>query len=103
MATRCCSREQRGGDRPGTHLLSTIDGRIITAVSGKAGRPMFEVIAEICGLVEGPVSAEAVAADAPTMLAETMAVHRPNVPVITKEALRREAGGKCANPGCPCT
>ena len=36
----------------------------------KSGRPMLEVIAEICGLVEGPVSAEAVAGDVKTMLAE---------------------------------
>jgi len=38
----------------------------------KSGRPMFEVIAEICDLVEGPVSAEAVANDAATLLAEGM-------------------------------
>ena len=36
----------------------------------KSGRPMAEVIAEICDLVEGPVSAEAVASDVATMLAE---------------------------------
>ena len=36
----------------------------------KSGRPMAEVIAEICGLVEGPVSAEAVATDVETMVAE---------------------------------
>ena len=36
----------------------------------KSGRPMLEVIAEICGLVEGPVSAEAVSSDVETMLAE---------------------------------
>lgn len=36
----------------------------------KSGRPMLEVIAEICGLVEGPVSAEVAATDAPTMLEE---------------------------------
>lgn len=36
----------------------------------KSGRPMLEVIAEICGLVEGPVSAEVAAVDAPTMLEE---------------------------------
>ena len=36
----------------------------------KSGRPMLEVIAEICGLVEGPVSAEAVARDVAGMLAE---------------------------------
>jgi transaldolase len=36
----------------------------------KSGRPMFEVVAEICSLVDGPVSAEAVATDTATMLAE---------------------------------
>lgn len=30
-----------------------------------------------------------------------MAKHRPNVPPATKAALRAQAGGKCANPGCP--
>lgn len=29
-----------------------------------------------------------------------MANHRPHVRVATKRALRAEAGGKCANPGC---
>ncbi len=36
----------------------------------KAGRPMAEVIAEICGLVEGPVSAEVAAVDADAMIRE---------------------------------
>jgi transaldolase len=36
----------------------------------KSGRPMLEVIAEICSLVEGPVSAEVTAADTAGMLAE---------------------------------
>ncbi len=36
----------------------------------KAGRPMAEVIAEICGLVEGPVSAEVAATDVGGMLRE---------------------------------
>jgi hypothetical protein len=30
-----------------------------------------------------------------------MAAHRPNVPPATRQALRDQAGGKCANPGCP--
>jgi hypothetical protein len=30
-----------------------------------------------------------------------MAQHRPNVPASTKRALVEQAGGKCANPGCP--
>ncbi|MBL8572355.1 MAG: fructose-6-phosphate aldolase [Hyphomicrobiaceae bacterium] len=36
----------------------------------KAGRPMKEVIAEICAVVDGPVSAEVIATDAAGMLAE---------------------------------
>jgi transaldolase len=36
----------------------------------KAGRPMAEVIAEICEITEGPVSAEVAAVDAETMVAE---------------------------------
>jgi transaldolase len=49
----------------------------------KSGRPMAEVIAEICDLVEGPVSAEAVATDADGMLAEgrKLAGIAPNVVV----------------------
>ncbi len=36
----------------------------------KAGRPMLEVIADICKIVPGPVSAEVTATDAPTMITE---------------------------------
>ena len=36
----------------------------------KAGRPMAEVVAEICGIVNGPVSAEVAATDFDGMLAE---------------------------------
>jgi transaldolase len=58
----------------------------------KSGRPMFEVIAEICDIVEGPVSAEAVADDVATMLAEgkKLAKIAPNVTVkvpLTREGL----------------
>lgn len=58
----------------------------------KSGRPMAEVIAEICDLVEGPVSAEAVADDVATMLAEgkKLAKIAPNVTVkvpMTREGL----------------
>ena len=56
----------------------------------KSGRPMAEVIAEICGLVEGPVSAEAVATDAEGMLAEgrKLASIAPNV--VVKVPLTRD-------------
>jgi len=58
----------------------------------KSGRNMIEVIAEICALVEGPVSAEAVADDAPTLLAEgrKLAKIAPNVTVklpLTRDGL----------------
>ena len=36
----------------------------------KSGRRIVDVVAEICGLVDGPVSAEVTAVDLPTMLAE---------------------------------
>ncbi|MDO9473894.1 MAG: fructose-6-phosphate aldolase [Caulobacter sp.] len=56
----------------------------------KSGRPMAEVIAEICDLVEGPVSAEAVATDAEGMLAEgrKLAAIAPNV--VVKVPLTRD-------------
>jgi len=58
----------------------------------KSGRPMAEVIAEICDLVEGPVSAEVVAEDVATMIAEgkKLAKIAPNVTVkapLTREGL----------------
>jgi transaldolase len=58
----------------------------------KSGRPMREVIAEICGLVEGPVSAEVAAAEVEGMLAEGRALAdiAPNVVVklpMTKDGL----------------
>lgn len=40
----------------------------------KTGRPFFEVIEEICDIVDGPVSAEVTATDAETMIAEGRAV-----------------------------
>jgi transaldolase len=58
----------------------------------KIGRPMRQVIAEICDLVEGPVSAEVAAGAAPGMLAEGRALAdiAPNVVVklpLTKDGL----------------
>ena len=56
----------------------------------KSGRPMLEVIAEICGLVEGPVSAEVAAMDTDGMLAEgrKLAAIAPNI--VVKVPLTRE-------------
>jgi transaldolase len=49
----------------------------------KSGRPMREVITEICDLVEGPISAEVTASDAAGMIAEGeyLAAIAPNVVV----------------------
>jgi len=56
----------------------------------KSGRNMLEVIAEICGIVEGPVSAEVAAVDVEAMLAEgrKLAGVAPNV--VVKVPLTRE-------------
>ncbi len=58
----------------------------------KSGRPMLEVIAEICQIVEGPVSAEVAAVTASAMIAEgtRLAEVAPNVVVkapLTPEGL----------------
>ena len=58
----------------------------------KSGRPMLEVIAEICDIVEGPVSAEVAAISADDMIAEgaRLALVAPNVVVkvpLTPEGL----------------
>jgi transaldolase len=56
----------------------------------KGGRPILQVIAEICELVEGPVSAEVTATDVAGMLAEgsKLAGIAPNV--VVKVPLTRE-------------
>lgn len=56
----------------------------------KAGRPMLEVIAEICDLVPGPISAEVAAIKADAMIAEgeKLAGIAPNV--VVKVPLTRD-------------
>jgi transaldolase len=51
----------------------------------KTGRDFFEVLGEICGIVDGPVSAEVAATDAETIVAEgrALAAVAPNVVVKT--------------------
>ena len=56
----------------------------------KSGRPMLEVIAEICGLVEGPVSAEVAATDAAGMLKEGAKLASVATNVVVKVPLTRE-------------
>ncbi len=59
----------------------------------KAGRPFKDIIAEICDIVPGPVSAEVTALDAATMLkeADVLAAIAPNVTIklpLTWDGLR---------------
>jgi transaldolase len=56
----------------------------------KSGRPMLEVIAEICGLVEGPVSAEVAATNSEGMLAEGRRLASVATNVVVKVPLTRD-------------
>jgi transaldolase len=56
----------------------------------KSGRPMLEVIAEICGLVEGPVSAEVASTEAEGMLAEGRRLASVATNVVVKVPLTRQ-------------
>jgi transaldolase len=76
------------GDLAGEGLVDGVTTN--PSLIAKSGRPMFEVIAEICRLVEGPVSAEAVATDAPTMLAEGRRLAEIAANVVVKLPLTRE-------------
>jgi transaldolase len=68
----------------------------------KSGRPMLEVIAEICGVVEGPVSAEVAATDLDGMLAEGRKLAGIATNVVVKLPLTRAgltATGEFAREG----
>ncbi len=56
----------------------------------KAGRPMLEVIAEICALVPGPISAEVAAPDAAGMVAEGRRLREIAANVVVKIPLTFE-------------
>ena len=56
----------------------------------KSGRPILRVIAEICDLVEGPVSAEVTATDVAGMLAEGAKLSAIATNVVVKVPLTRE-------------
>jgi len=56
----------------------------------KSGRNMVEVIAEICGIVEGPVSAEAVSDDPKVLLAEGKKLAKIAANVVVKLPLTRD-------------
>ena len=60
------------------------------SIIAKIGRPMREVIAEICGLVEGPVSAEVAASEVEGMLAEGRALADIATNVVVKLPLTKD-------------
>lgn len=77
-------------------LLALAAGGLVDGVTtnptliAKSGRPMLEVIAEICALVEGPVSAEVAATDTETMLAEGRRLAAVAANVVVKLPLTPE-------------
>ena len=75
-------------DLAGTGLVDGVTTN--PTLIAKSGRPMLEVIAEICELVEGPVSAEVAAMDTVGMLDEgrKLASIAPNV--VVKVPLTRD-------------
>lgn len=78
-------------DLAGTGLVDGVTTN--PSLIAKSGRNMLEVIAEICALVPGPVSAEVTATDHATMLAEgrKLAAIAPNVAVkvpLTPDGLK---------------
>lgn len=56
----------------------------------KSGRNMFEVIKEICELIDGPISAEVVSTDAPTMIKEGQKLAKIASNVVIKVPLTIE-------------
>ncbi|MGA0604202.1 fructose-6-phosphate aldolase [Caulobacter sp. KR2-114] len=62
----------------------------------KAGRPMLEVIAEICDIVEGPISAESVATDHKTMIEEGKKLAAVASNVVVKLPLTKDGLIACA-------
>jgi len=68
-------------DLAGTGLVDGVTTN--PSLIAKSGRPMLEVIAEICGVVQGPVSAEVASTETAGMLAEgrKLAGVAPNVVV----------------------
>ncbi len=59
-------------------------------IIAKSGRNMFEVIKEICDLIDGPISAEVAATDAPTMIREGEKLAKIATNVVIKVPLTFE-------------
>ncbi|MGZ3741455.1 MAG: fructose-6-phosphate aldolase [Bdellovibrionota bacterium] len=72
--------------------MGIIDGVTTNpSLVAKAGKPFVELIREICAIVDGPVSAEVVALDAPGMIKEGRELAKLHKNVVVKVPLT-EAG-----------
>ena len=65
------------------------------SIIAKSGRDMFEVIKEICDLIDGPISAEVTANDAPTMIKEGEKLAKIATNVVIKLPLTLEGLKAC--------
>ena len=59
-------------------------------IAKESGRPFEAIIEEICGIVDGPISAEVIALDAPTMIKEGLALSKIHPNVVVKVPLTAE-------------
>jgi len=67
------------------HAMGVLDGVTTNpSLVAKAGRPFRQVIEEICSIVDGPVSAEVIATDAPKMIAEGRELAKIHRNVVVK-------------------
>ncbi len=67
------------------HDMGVVDGVTTNpSLIAKSGRPFEEVIREICTIVDGPVSAEAVSLTAPELIAEGEALAKIHKNVVVK-------------------
>jgi transaldolase len=67
------------------HELGVVDGVTTNpSLIAKSGRPFEEVIREICTIVDGPVSAEAVSLTAPELIAEGEALAKIHKNIVVK-------------------
>jgi len=59
-------------------------------IAKESGRPFEAIIEEICGIVDGPISAEVIALDAPTMIKEGRLLAAIHKNVVVKVPLTAE-------------
>ncbi|GMU58724.1 MAG: fructose-6-phosphate aldolase [Myxococcales bacterium] len=73
------------------HEMGCVDGVTTNpSLLAKVGRPLEETIREICGIVDGPISAEAVSLDAPGLVAEGRQLAKIHKNVVVKIPMTAE-------------